>query len=159
LLNEAVSQTLRVRLDVGVWTLTVCAINDAAAAFCAKDELQLFPLETRAQFLTFGTIDAAVAKGEDRCHGRSDRFERQSTIGRMKMSTTVDEQHRARATLMRLSNSCLRAAARGKSVSPIAADLNADDYRKIARILSDLAELTTGNMGRPSIDDEARQSN
>lgn len=38
-------------------------------------------------------------------------------------------------TLIRLANSCDRAAARGQGVMQIAADLNAEDYRDIADIL------------------------
>ena len=43
-------------------------------------------------------------------------------------------------TLVRLANSCDRAAARGKAVSPLAADLNEEDYKEIADILRKLAE-------------------
>lgn len=42
-------------------------------------------------------------------------------------------------TLIRLANSCEREAARGRGVVPIAADLNADDYRDLADILRRLA--------------------
>ena len=49
------------------------------------------------------------------------------------------DAHVAKATLLRLSKSCERIASRGASVTPIAHDLDKEDYRAIARILSDLA--------------------
>lgn len=55
------------------------------------------------------------------------------------MSKNTEEQRLTRETLLRLSNSCLRAAARGQRVSPIGADLDEEDYRSIARILRGLA--------------------
>ena len=45
----------------------------------------------------------------------------------------------AHKTLIRLANSCEREAARGKIVVPMASDLNEDDLRTIADILSRLA--------------------
>ena len=58
------------------------------------------------------------------------------------MAIDGDEQERkhAHATLVRLANSCERAAARGKSVTPIAADLNEEDYRAIADILRKMSD-------------------
>ena len=58
------------------------------------------------------------------------------------MAIDCDEQERkhAHATLVRLANSCERAAARGKTVTPIAADLNEEDYRAIADILRKMAD-------------------
>lgn len=50
------------------------------------------------------------------------------------------EQRTAHHVLVRLANSCERAAARGEKVLPMAADLNADDYREIADILRKLAD-------------------
>lgn len=42
-------------------------------------------------------------------------------------------------TLVRLANSCEREAGRGKTVTPIGSDLNADDLRTIADILRKFA--------------------
>ena len=54
--------------------------------------------------------------------------------------TEEKERKHAHATLVRLANSCERAAARGKTVTPIAADLNEEDYRAIADILRKMAD-------------------
>ena len=54
------------------------------------------------------------------------------------MSKTIPsdaERKFARDNLMRLANSCDRAAARGKTVTPIAHDLSEQDFRDIAGIL------------------------
>jgi hypothetical protein len=48
------------------------------------------------------------------------------------------ERKFARDNLMRLANSCERAAARGKAVSPLAHDLSDEDFRDIAAILRGL---------------------
>ena len=45
----------------------------------------------------------------------------------------------AHETLIRLANSCERAAARGEVVMPIANDLDAKDFRTIAEILRGFA--------------------
>ena len=50
------------------------------------------------------------------------------------------ERRASYQTLVRLANSCARAAARGEAVSPLAADLNQEDYNDIADILRKLAE-------------------
>lgn len=57
------------------------------------------------------------------------------------MANDIDDHERkhAHATLVRLANSCERAAARGKTVTPIVVDLNEDDYRTIADILRKMA--------------------
>ena len=54
--------------------------------------------------------------------------------------TDMEEQERKRAheTLVRLASSCERAAAREKTVTPIAPDLNEEDYHTIAEILRDM---------------------
>ena len=49
------------------------------------------------------------------------------------------ERKHAHATLVRLANSCERAATRGKTVTPMAADLNEEDYSAIADILHKMA--------------------
>ena len=57
------------------------------------------------------------------------------------MSKTVPgdaERKFARDNLMRLANSCDRAATRGKTVTPIAHDLSEQDFRDIAEILRGL---------------------
>ena len=57
------------------------------------------------------------------------------------MSKTVPsdaERKYARDNLMRLANSCDRAAAHGKKVTPIAQDLSEQDFRDIAEILRGL---------------------
>lgn len=54
-------------------------------------------------------------------------------------NTTPGEERHAKATVLRLANSCERAAARGDVVTPIAHDLNEDDYRTIAEILRGFA--------------------
>ena len=48
------------------------------------------------------------------------------------------ERKFARDNLMRLANSCDRAAAHGKKVTPIAQDLSDQDFRDIAEILRGL---------------------
>ncbi len=57
------------------------------------------------------------------------------------MSKTVPdnaERKFAHDNLMRLANSCDRAAARGEAVTPIAHDLSEQDFRDIAEILRGL---------------------
>ncbi len=57
-------------------------------------------------------------------------------------STDLDNEERKRAhgALIRLANSCDRAAARGKIVAQIAPDLDEEDFRTIAEIRRDMAK-------------------
>lgn len=57
------------------------------------------------------------------------------------------ERGASHQTLIRLANSCERAAARRKSVSPLGADLNEEDYRDIAAILRTLAQNFGPDLG------------
>ena len=59
------------------------------------------------------------------------------------------ERRASYLTLMRLANSCERAAARGKAVTPLAADLNQEDYKDIADVLRKLAETIGPEPQRP----------
>lgn len=59
----------------------------------------------------------------------------------------AQEREVALATLTRLANSCERAAARGKTVTPLAADLNDEDYAAIADILRKMAGTIESNSG------------
>jgi hypothetical protein len=52
----------------------------------------------------------------------------------------VDEERFAKDTLIRLANSCERAAARGTAVVPLAHDLDTQDYATIAEVLHGLAD-------------------
>ena len=63
--------------------------------------------------------------------------------GALMIANAAEEQERkvAHATLVRLANSCERAAARGRSVTPMAADLDEEDYRTIADILRRMADM------------------
>ena len=49
------------------------------------------------------------------------------------------DRKRKHDTLVRLANSCERAAARGLTVVPMSADLNEEDYKIIAALLRGLA--------------------
>ena len=61
-------------------------------------------------------------------------------------SGELEEGKVAYDTLVRLANSCERAAARGKVVTPIAPDLDEDDYRTIADVLRRLAATIGDNL-------------
>ena len=59
------------------------------------------------------------------------------------MAGRDEETKLAYDTLVRLANSCERAAGRGKAVAPIGSDLNEEDLRNIAEILRKLAATIT----------------
>lgn len=56
-------------------------------------------------------------------------------------ATEEAETLASKATLVRLANSCARLATRGSTVTPIAYDLDAVDYKTISEVLRSLAAM------------------